>query len=54
MMDMHFFQHFLLQSHPLYPLGNETVWKHEVLCLAQQVSLMPLFPAAAAVQGKSN
>ncbi|KAM3502640.1 hypothetical protein MY10362_004709 [Beauveria mimosiformis] len=35
MLDMHFFQHFLLQCRPVYPLGNEQVWKHEVLCLSR-------------------
>ncbi|KAJ3473194.1 hypothetical protein NLG97_g10460 [Lecanicillium saksenae] len=34
MLDMHFFQHFLLQCSPVYPLGNEQVWKHDVLCLS--------------------
>ncbi|TQW02851.1 Gal4-like transcriptional regulator [Cordyceps javanica] len=34
MLDMHFFQHFLLQCRPVYPLGNQQVWKHDVLCLS--------------------
>ncbi|KAM3544630.1 hypothetical protein ARSEF1564_002498 [Beauveria bassiana] len=41
MLDMHFFQHFLLQCRPVYPLGNEQVWKHEVLCLSRHVSMLP-------------
>ncbi|OAA41894.1 hypothetical protein BBO_05253 [Beauveria brongniartii RCEF 3172] len=44
MLDKHFFQHFLLQCRPVYPLGNEQVWKHEVLCLSRHVSMLPPDP----------
>ncbi|KAH8677410.1 C6 zinc finger protein [Xylariales sp. PMI_506] len=33
--DMRFFQHFLLSSTPHHPLGNESIWTHEVPCLSQ-------------------
>ncbi|KAI1766608.1 hypothetical protein GGR53DRAFT_485927 [Hypoxylon sp. FL1150] len=33
--DMRFFQHFLLTCFPHHPLGNETIWTHEVPCLSQ-------------------
>ncbi|KAH7040496.1 uncharacterized protein B0I36DRAFT_310807 [Microdochium trichocladiopsis] len=33
--DMRFFQHFLQTCFPTHPLGNESVWTHEVPCLAQ-------------------
>jgi hypothetical protein len=34
--DMRFFQHFLLQCYPHQPLGNDTIWTHEVPCLSQK------------------
>jgi hypothetical protein len=33
--DMRFFQHFLFKTVPHYPLGNESIWTHEVPCLSQ-------------------
>ncbi|KAI0513174.1 C6 zinc finger protein [Xylaria bambusicola] len=33
--DMRFFQHFLLTCSPHHPLGNESIWTHEVPCLSQ-------------------
>ncbi|KAJ1338185.1 RNA polymerase II-specific transcription factor-like protein [Microdochium nivale] len=33
--DMRFFQHFLQTCFPTHPLGNESIWTHEVPCLAQ-------------------
>ncbi|KAI1373717.1 hypothetical protein F4677DRAFT_428043 [Hypoxylon crocopeplum] len=33
--DMRFFQHFLLTCFPHKPLGNETIWTHEIPCLSQ-------------------
>ncbi|KXJ96938.1 hypothetical protein Micbo1qcDRAFT_229726 [Microdochium bolleyi] len=33
--DMRFFQHFLQTCFPTHPIGNETIWTHEVPCLAQ-------------------
>ncbi|KAI1460846.1 hypothetical protein F4805DRAFT_415748 [Annulohypoxylon moriforme] len=33
--DMRFFQHFLFTCFPNHPLGNESVWTHEIPCLSQ-------------------
>ncbi|KAI0445596.1 C6 zinc finger protein [Xylaria telfairii] len=33
--DMRFFQHFLLTCTPHQPLGNDSIWTHEVPCLSQ-------------------
>ncbi|KAF2965962.1 hypothetical protein GQX73_g7633 [Xylaria multiplex] len=33
--DMRFFQHFLLTCSPHHPLGNDSIWTHEVPCLSQ-------------------
>ncbi|KAI0406301.1 C6 zinc finger protein [Xylaria palmicola] len=33
--DMRFFQHFLLSCFPHHPLGNDSIWTHEVPCLSQ-------------------
>ncbi|KAI1117540.1 C6 zinc finger protein [Nemania sp. NC0429] len=33
--DMRFFQHFLLTCSPHQPLGNDSVWTHDVPCLSQ-------------------
>ncbi|KAI2634238.1 hypothetical protein GGS26DRAFT_552937 [Hypomontagnella submonticulosa] len=33
--DMRFFQHFLLSCFPHHPLGNESIWTHEIPCLSQ-------------------
>ncbi|KAI1428840.1 C6 zinc finger protein [Xylaria sp. FL1777] len=33
--DMRFFQHFLLTCCPHHPLGNESIWTHEIPCLSQ-------------------
>ncbi|KAI1816393.1 C6 zinc finger protein [Poronia punctata] len=33
--DMRFFQHFLLNCTPHHPLGNDSIWTHEVPCLSQ-------------------
>ncbi|KAI1340121.1 hypothetical protein F5Y15DRAFT_65093 [Xylariaceae sp. FL0016] len=33
--DMRFFQHFLMTCFPHHPLGNESIWTHEVPCLSQ-------------------
>ncbi|KAI8634132.1 hypothetical protein F5Y19DRAFT_200576 [Xylariaceae sp. FL1651] len=33
--DMRFFQHFLLACSPHHPLGNDSIWTHEVPCLSQ-------------------
>ncbi|KAI0113734.1 C6 zinc finger protein [Nemania sp. FL0031] len=33
--DMRFFQHFLLACSPHQPLGNDSIWTHEVPCLSQ-------------------
>ncbi|KAI1754753.1 C6 zinc finger protein [Xylaria castorea] len=33
--DMRFFQHFLLTCSPHQPLGNDSIWTHEVPCLSQ-------------------
>ncbi|KAJ3560269.1 hypothetical protein NPX13_g9359 [Xylaria arbuscula] len=33
--DMRFFQHFLLTCSPHHPLGNESIWTHDVPCLSQ-------------------
>ncbi|TGJ85479.1 hypothetical protein E0Z10_g3321 [Xylaria hypoxylon] len=33
--DMRFFQHFLLSCSPHHPLGNDSIWTHEVPCLSQ-------------------
>lgn len=35
--DMRFFQHFLLSCFPHHPLGNESIWTHEIPCLSQTV-----------------
>ncbi|KAI0424909.1 C6 zinc finger protein [Xylaria sp. FL1042] len=35
--DMRFFQHFLLTCCPHQPLGNESIWTHEIPCLSQNV-----------------
>ncbi|CAK7266820.1 hypothetical protein SEPCBS57363_002285 [Sporothrix epigloea] len=32
--DMRFFQHFLLHCSPHYPLGNQSLWTHEIPCLS--------------------
>lgn len=32
---MRFFQYFLLKCYPHHPLGNESIWTHEVPCLSQ-------------------
>ncbi|EFW98740.1 c6 zinc finger domain containing protein [Grosmannia clavigera kw1407] len=32
--DMRFFQHFLVHCCPHQPLGNETLWTHEIPCLS--------------------
>ncbi|KAI8960621.1 hypothetical protein F5Y11DRAFT_262745 [Daldinia sp. FL1419] len=34
--DMRFFQHFLLTCFPHQPIGNETIWTHEIPCLSQK------------------
>ncbi|TPX11011.1 uncharacterized protein E0L32_008048 [Thyridium curvatum] len=34
--DMRFFQHFLLRCYPHHPLGNESIWTHEIPCLSQE------------------
>ncbi|KAI0601854.1 C6 zinc finger protein [Biscogniauxia sp. FL1348] len=33
--DMRLFQHFLLTCAPHHPLGNDTIWTHEIPCLSQ-------------------
>ncbi|KAI1210413.1 uncharacterized protein F4807DRAFT_423339 [Annulohypoxylon truncatum] len=33
--DMRFFQHFLFTCFPNHPLGNESIWTHEIPCLSQ-------------------
>ncbi|KAI1657427.1 hypothetical protein F4813DRAFT_389604 [Daldinia decipiens] len=33
--DMRLFQHFLQTCFPHQPLGNETIWTHEIPCLSQ-------------------
>ncbi|KAI1107326.1 hypothetical protein F4804DRAFT_297596 [Jackrogersella minutella] len=33
--DMRFFQHFLLTCFPHHPIGNESIWTHEIPCLSQ-------------------
>ncbi|KAI1354318.1 C6 zinc finger protein [Xylaria sp. FL0043] len=33
--DMRFFQHFLLTCCPHQPIGNESIWTHEIPCLSQ-------------------
>ncbi|KAI2784008.1 hypothetical protein F4815DRAFT_262625 [Daldinia loculata] len=33
--DMRFFQHFLQTCFPHQPIGNETIWTHEIPCLSQ-------------------
>ncbi|KAI0147083.1 C6 zinc finger protein [Xylariaceae sp. FL1272] len=33
--DMRFFQHFLLACYPHHPLGNRSIWTHDVPCLSQ-------------------
>ncbi|KAI8263235.1 Sterol uptake control protein 2 [Colletotrichum sp. SAR 10_98] len=33
--DMRFFQHFMLQCYPHHPIGNESIWTHEIPCLSQ-------------------
>jgi hypothetical protein len=35
--DMRFFQHFLLSCFPSHPIGNESIWTHEIPCLSQEV-----------------
>ncbi|KAI8956036.1 C6 zinc finger protein [Xylaria longipes] len=35
--DIRFFQHFLLTCSPHQPLGNDSIWTHEVPCLSQNV-----------------
>ncbi|CAK7223583.1 hypothetical protein SCUCBS95973_005228 [Sporothrix curviconia] len=32
--DMRFFQHFLLHCSPHHPLGNQSLWTHEIPCLS--------------------
>ncbi|KUI67338.1 Sterol uptake control protein 2 [Cytospora mali] len=32
--DMRFFQHFLINSFPHHPLGNDVIWTNEVPCLS--------------------
>ncbi|CAK7232392.1 hypothetical protein SEUCBS140593_008245 [Sporothrix eucalyptigena] len=32
--DMRFFQHFLLNCSPNHPLGNQSLWTHEIPCLS--------------------
>ncbi|ERT00036.1 c6 zinc finger domain containing protein [Sporothrix schenckii 1099-18] len=32
--DMRFFQHFLLHCSPHHPLGNHSLWTHEIPCLS--------------------
>ncbi|EPE08791.1 gal4-like transcriptional regulator [Ophiostoma piceae UAMH 11346] len=34
MQDMRFFQHFLMHCSPHHPLGNESLWTHEIPCLS--------------------
>ncbi|KAK9417489.1 putative C6 zinc finger protein [Seiridium unicorne] len=34
--DMRFFQHFLQVCFPRYPLGNESIWTHEIPCLSHK------------------
>ncbi|KAI0205509.1 hypothetical protein F4808DRAFT_236416 [Astrocystis sublimbata] len=36
MQDMRFFQHFLLSCSPHQPMGNDSIWLHEVPCLSQK------------------
>jgi hypothetical protein len=38
---MRFFQHFLVQCYPHHPLGNESIWTHEIPCLSQNVRFKP-------------
>ncbi|KAI1506553.1 hypothetical protein F5X99DRAFT_7681 [Biscogniauxia marginata] len=38
--DMRFFQHFLLTCCPHHPLGNESIWTHEVPCLSQKYEFL--------------
>ncbi|KAI1805736.1 hypothetical protein F4811DRAFT_560949 [Daldinia bambusicola] len=35
LLDMRFFQHFLLACFPHQPIGNEYIWTHEIPCLSQ-------------------
>ncbi|KAK9798826.1 putative C6 zinc finger protein [Seiridium cardinale] len=34
--DMRFFQHFLQVCFPRHPLGNESIWTHEIPCLSHK------------------
>jgi hypothetical protein len=35
--DMRFFQHFLTKCYPHHPLKQESVWTHEIPCIAHNV-----------------
>ncbi len=35
---MRFFQHFLFQCYPNYPIGAENIWTHEIPSLSERVS----------------
>ena len=39
MQDMRFFQHFLMHCSPHHPLGNESLWTHEIPCLSHNVGV---------------
>jgi hypothetical protein len=34
--DMRFFQHFLLNCYPHYPLGSQSMWTHDIPCLSEK------------------
>ncbi|KAI5862331.1 hypothetical protein GGS23DRAFT_571901 [Durotheca rogersii] len=38
--DMRFFQHFLLTCFPHHPLGNDSIWTHEIPCLSQDYEFL--------------
>ena len=52
---MRCFQHFILHCYPHHPLGNESVWTHEVPCLSRDVSALATPPtSSASVDFKRN
>jgi hypothetical protein len=38
MQDFRLFNHFIQDAYPHHPIGNDSVWKHEIPCIASNVS----------------
>ncbi|KAI1431748.1 C6 zinc finger protein [Xylaria sp. CBS 124048] len=51
--DMRFFQHFLLTCSPHHPVGQDSVWTHEVPCLSQSHEYLSLAASDLMTQDSS-